>query len=119
MTAAIIVTSLAGCAEPDPGQRVWTRKCKACHGPDGRADTKYGRDRPFADLTDGRWKHGAEAAAIRKLIADGDPKSPMPAFRGRITEDDLDAVTAHVVRRFAGTPGTPSSPVPPLGAPKP
>lgn len=89
----------AGCAgDTDPGARVWRKKCAACHGADGAGRTRFAEGRPFADLTDGRWRHGPGRDAVRRLVADGDPKSPMPPFAGRLTPEEIDAVVDYTLR---------------------
>lgn len=82
-----------GCAGgPDPAARVWKRRCAACHGPDGSGRTRFAEGRPFADLTDGRWKHGPDREALRRLVAEGDPASTMPPFGGTLSPAEIDAV---------------------------
>ena len=101
----VLAAALAAgaCAAPkDPGERVWRRKCSACHGREGRGDTRYARNRPFADLTDGRWKQGGDPASIRRSVAEGVPKTPMEGFAGKLTAAEIDAVTGHVVRLASG-----------------
>jgi cytochrome c oxidase cbb3-type subunit 3 len=96
----LAVAGLAACGPADRGERVWLRRCAACHGKDGRGRTKFGANRPYTDLSDGLWKHGGDFDTIRRVIADGgDPKSPMPVFRGRLSEEDIDAV-AHYVEKL-------------------
>jgi len=93
----LAAAALAACGPADRGERVWLRKCAACHGEDGRGRTRFGASRPYADLTDGVWKHGGDFDSIRRVIADGgDPKSPMPVFRGRLSEQDIVAVAHYV-----------------------
>jgi cbb3-type cytochrome c oxidase subunit III len=89
-----------GCGPRDPGTRVFIRKCSACHGEDGQGRTKFAEGRPYTDLTDGVWRHGGDFDSIRTLIAEGDPKSPMPAYKGRLTPEEIDAV-AHYVETLA------------------
>lgn len=102
ITLALGATLSAGCAGPkDPGERVWKRKCAACHGNDGAGRTRFAENRPFADLTDGRWRHGPGREPIRKLVADGDPRSTMPPFEGTLTPAEIDAVVDHVLRLAA------------------
>ena len=105
---AVVFTALAaaGCGrDEDAGARVWRTKCSACHGPDGSGRTRFAKGRPYADLTDGRWKHGPDRASIRRLVADGDPASPMPPFAGRLTPAEVDAVVDHVLKLAAARPG--------------
>ncbi len=92
-----LLLPLVACGPSDPGERVWVKKCAGCHGVDGRGQTTFAAGRPFSDLTDGRWKHGGDPESIRKLIADGEPKSPMPAFAGRLSKEEIDAVVRYVL----------------------
>lgn len=109
---ALLALLGAACGPSDPGERVWKRKCAGCHGPDGRARTKSAAGRPLADLTDGRWEHGPGRAAIRRLIRDGDPKSPMPPYEGRLTEAEIDAVVDHVLKLANAAGSLPAPPEP-------
>jgi mono/diheme cytochrome c family protein len=91
--ALITVGASSGCTtDPDPAARVWKRRCAACHGPDGAGRTRFAEGRPYADLTDGRWKHGPDRAALRRLVAQGDPASTMPPFAGTLTPEEIDAI---------------------------
>jgi mono/diheme cytochrome c family protein len=116
MRSTLLIISLAlaaaagasfGCSsDPDPGARLWRKKCSACHGPDGAGRTRFAEGRPFADLTDGRWKHGPDREAIRRLVEGGDPRSTMPPFSGRLTPREIDAVVDYALRlAAAGPPG--------------
>ena len=105
---ALLLTAagLSGCAgDADPGTRVWRKKCAACHGADGKGRTRFAEGRPWADLTDGRWRHGPDREAIRRLVTDGDPKSTMPPFAGRLTPAEIDAVVDHVLKLDSPPPG--------------
>ena len=94
IAVALIATGASsGCtADPDPAARVWKRRCAACHGPDGAGRTRFAEGRPYADLTDGKWKHGPDREALRRLVADGDPASTMPPFARTLTPGEIDAV---------------------------
>jgi cytochrome c oxidase cbb3-type subunit 3 len=71
------------------GKRLWTwYNCSGCHANGGG-----GSSGPA--LMDTQWIHGWDAASIYKSIADGRPNG-MPAFRGRIPEDQLWQLTAYV-----------------------
>ncbi len=102
---ALSTGALSSCApETDPGARLWRRNCSACHGEDGAGRTRFARGRPFADLTDGRWKHGSDRASVRRLVADGDPASTMPPFDGRLAPAEIDAVVDHALKLAAPAP---------------
>jgi len=96
---------LAGCSPAeDPGARVFRKKCSACHGVDGAGRTRFAEGRPYADLTDGKWRHGRDREALRRLVAEGDPRSTMPPFEGTLTPAEIDAVVEHALR-LGAAPG--------------
>jgi cytochrome c oxidase cbb3-type subunit 3 len=71
------------------GKRLWAwYNCSGCHGNGGG-----GASGPA--LMDEVWIYGWDAASIYKSIADGRPNG-MPAYRGRIPEDELWQLTAYV-----------------------
>lgn len=96
---ALAAGAFCACApDSDPGARLWRRNCAACHGADGSGRTRFARGRPFADLTDGRWKHGSDRASVRRLVADGDPASTMPPFAERLSPREIDVVVDHALK---------------------
>ncbi len=108
---------LAGCQEPagpaaavrttDPqvlahGQKLFSQHCAACHG--DRAQGAFAWQRPGPDgklpppPLDGSahaWHH--PYAALQQTIRDGTLKlgGSMPAWRGKLSEEDIAAVIAH------------------------
>lgn len=107
ITVALVLASLAvACVtEKDPGARVFRKRCSACHGRDGAGRTRFAEGRPFADLTDGKWRHGPARAEVRRLVAEGDPRSTMPPFEGRLTPSEIDAVVDYALRLGAAPGG--------------
>lgn len=108
LPAGAALLAAAACGPSDPGERIWVRKCSACHGRDGRGDTRFAAGRPYTILTDDLWKHGSDLASVRRLIASGDSGSPMPAYEGRLTSEEIDAVSQHVLKLWARAHGTPA-----------
>ena len=90
--------ALSGCAPKDPAERVWVKRCESCHGADGRGRTKFAEGRPYADLRDASWKHGSDLESMKRLISEGDAKSPMPPFKGRLTPEEIDLVARYVLK---------------------
>lgn len=102
LSIVLATGALPSCGpEPDPGAHVWRKKCATCHGADGAGRTRFAEGRPFADLTDGRWRHGSDRASLRRLVVDGDPASPMPPFADRLTPEEIDAVVDHALELAA------------------
>ena len=102
LSIVLATGAIPSCApDSDPGARIWRKRCAACHGLDGAGRTRFAEGRPFANLTDGRWKHGPDRASLRRLVADGDPGSTMPPFAGRLTPEEIDAVVDHALKLAA------------------
>ncbi|MBL8114874.1 MAG: c-type cytochrome [Acidobacteria bacterium] len=100
--------SLSACAKDD-GASLWRLKCASCHGATGRGDTKFSAGRPYSNLLDDSFRHGGSFEEMRTLVAKGDPKSPMPAFEGRLTAAEIDLVVRYVeeLRRKGRPEGAP------------
>ncbi|MBS1784801.1 MAG: c-type cytochrome [Acidobacteria bacterium] len=77
--------------------------CAGCHGQDGSATRPDGSKGRAADLTDVAWQKANTDAAIAHAILDG--KGHMPAFKGRLSEDEAMKLVTEVVRKLQkGTP---------------
>jgi mono/diheme cytochrome c family protein len=107
---AFLLALLASCGPSEPAARVFYRRCAACHGMDGKGRTKIAQGRPFADLTDGKWKHGGDRASIRRLVAEGEPGSVMPPFRDKLTPEEIDLSVDYVLRVAGGAGGNAPAP---------
>jgi mono/diheme cytochrome c family protein len=90
----------------EAGRGLYGKLCASCHGPNGLGNGRlaagvsaYG-PRP-SDLTDDVWQHGASAGEIYVVIRDGlEPDFHMPAFGGKVSENDLWNVT-HFVKSLS------------------
>ena len=98
-TAAVSVAASAADL-PKLGADVYKKHCQACHQPSG-----LGAGSAFPPLKDSEWVLGAEemvpaivAHGINGEIQVGGKvfKGVMPAFKGRLTPQEIAAVTSHV-----------------------
>ena len=92
--AATAILALATLARAADAPANWSAKCAACHAPDGKGKpalkTKdYTSPDVQAKLTDDE---------LTKAITDGitTSKPPMPAFKGKLTPDEIKALAAHI-----------------------
>jgi cytochrome c oxidase cbb3-type subunit 3 len=89
------VSSLSGGAtNPEAaarGREVFTLHCVACHGADGKGDQKQGAP----NLTDAIWLFGGDKTTIRETIHGG-RAGVMPAWEGRLTTEEILALSAYV-----------------------
>lgn len=83
-------------ADVDAGA-VWNSKCKACHGVDGKAQTRMGTSHHIVDFTTPEFQNTHTDAQIRAVIENGSTKdSKMKAFKGRLTEEEITALVRYI-----------------------
>ena len=91
----VSLTPEMGAAEvADQGATPFQRTCAMCHGPDGRAATPVARRMGVKDLT----VSALTDDQIRRVIEEGvkTAKGAMPAYRGKFSDAELEAIVAHV-----------------------
>ncbi len=74
------------------GAAIYAERCASCHGADGRAQTPKGKRKGATDFTSSKWK--PNDARLMKVIANG--KAGMPAFKDKLNEDEIKAVTMYI-----------------------
>ncbi|MDR6954525.1 cytochrome c oxidase cbb3-type subunit 3 [Ancylobacter sp. 3268] len=90
------VRHLAGLA-PAPGAdlakggEVFAANCAACHGAEGKGNQELGAP----NLTDPIWLYGSDRATIIQTISNG-RAGLMPAWKGRLDDGTLKALTVYV-----------------------
>ncbi len=78
---------------------MWKKRCHLCHRDGTR--TKF-LSHSMPNLTTAAFQEGITDAQLETRIADGygkpkpDGKTPMPAFRHKLSKDELKAVVAYV-----------------------
>ncbi|HEX6190278.1 MAG TPA: cytochrome c [Pyrinomonadaceae bacterium] len=75
---------------------IYNRQCRSCHGRDGRGRTRRGRQTHARDMTDASWQDDVTDERLFNSISNG--RGKMPAFRKKISENDIDALVAYVRR---------------------
>lgn len=94
------VLSLGGYSVPKDweaaGKAHFEKICVACHGVDGRGNSAIGAP----NLTDRTWLYGGDFASIAASVRDG-RHGIMPAWRGRLSEDEARMIAAWVYAQSA------------------
>jgi len=94
--AAFYPRQFGGVAEAQRGgSTVYARNCATCHGTDGRAQTRKGRESDAVDLTGSEWS--PDTGRDTRLVTRG--KGSMPAFGRKLTNAQISAVVQYI-RRF-------------------
>ena len=80
------------------GNAIYPAKCAICHAKDGRGLPNW-RSKGQPDFTDAKWQKSRTDAQIAEVTKNGKGKY-MPAFKTKLSDEDIAAVVARV-RAFA------------------
>ena len=75
---------------------VWEQRCIVCHGQDGRGRTKKGRQLKTPDMTRPKWQARLSDEKIANAIANGVPKRKMPAFKDKLSNEEIQALVPYL-----------------------
>ncbi len=81
--------------------KYWADACSRCHGTTGNGRDNSGKQLPDAgfDFTEARKANKKKDADWIKITLEG--KDKMPAFKGKMTEADVQKMITEVLRKFA------------------
>lgn len=83
--AAALILSFSSAAFAEDGAALYKSKmCAACHGADGAGKTPLNTAKV----------QGMSDADLGKAITEAKP--PMPSFKGKLTDDQVKALVAHI-----------------------
>lgn len=85
------------------GKAVYDGKCAACHGFKGEGIVG-------PNLTDDYWIHGGKISEIHKIIEIGVPEKGMVPWKGLLSNDEIDNVSAYIYSIHATNPSNPKAP---------
>ena len=89
-------------APPRTPEQIWvTQKCQLCHGKTGKSDTVKGRKYKAPNFTGSKWQKHTTDDEILEAITDGVRKSKMPAFKEKLTPEEIKSMVPYL-RAFAG-----------------
>ena len=90
----------AEAADVASGKKVYVEKCLRCHGAGGKGDGPKAAalSKKAFDYTDKTKMAEVADAELKQALLDGNP--PMPAYRGSLSDKDVDEVIAYI-RTFA------------------
>jgi len=84
------IAAIAGVeGDPTAGAQIFARDCQVCHGEKGQGGIGASLSGPIAAAQ--------PAAFLRQVISDGIQGSPMPAFTGALSKDEIENVVAFVL----------------------
>ena len=98
----LAIATIAFCAPrsgAEEAQANWTKHCLACHGADGRGQTKAGRMAGAKDQTDAKYQAGLKDEKMFASVKEGlkeDNKEKMKPFKEKLSDDEIMALVAFV-----------------------
>ena len=105
IAALIAIWLAAGCTEgcgskiadgAANGAEIFDQACSRCHGKHGVPEAGMVAQIGVKDLTTDRVQDSFTDDQLRKQIIDGSENQKMPSFAGALTDDQIEAVIAHV-----------------------
>ena len=91
--AALLPIAASTAFAASDGAAVYKTKCASCHGADGSGQTAMGKSLKLRDLGSADVQTQTDKE-LYSLTADG--KGKMPAYKGKLTEADINALVAHM-----------------------
>ena len=91
MALALAMPTVA--AAQGGGADIFKSKCAMCHGPDGSASTGMGKSMGLKPLGSPEVQK-TSAADMSALVTNG--KGKMPAFKGKLSDEEITAVVQYV-----------------------
>jgi cytochrome c553 len=77
----------------------YEKHCAKCHGPDGKGQTRMGKQAGAKDYTDAKVQAEMDDAKALKSIKEGQKvngKEAMKPFGDKLTDDEIKALVAHM-----------------------
>jgi cytochrome c6 len=89
IAAVVVAVAFAVVAHADEGQTIYSGRCTACHGKDGKG-TGVGQKMGAQDLTQSKLSE----ADVKNVVENG--RGKMTAFKGKLSEEQITAVAKYV-----------------------
>jgi mono/diheme cytochrome c family protein len=101
---AFVFALVAQATTPPPGpitgartpKEIFEQRCVACHGADGKAQTKKGRQLKAKDFTKARFQQHTTDKEIVDAITNGIKKKKMPAFKDKLSPEEIQSLVGYV-----------------------
>ncbi|HEX9162624.1 MAG TPA: cytochrome c [Thermoanaerobaculia bacterium] len=79
--------------EKKEGKEIFAKKCQACHGSEGAADTTMAKNMKVRPLSSEEVQKQSKEELI-KITSDG--KGKMPAFKSKMSKDEIQDVVDYI-----------------------
>lgn len=81
------------------GKKVFLSRCAVCHGPKGDGQgvaAKAMKVKP-RNFIKGKYRLGGEFEQLFKTVSQGIPNSPMPAWKGELSSQEIKSVVLYIL----------------------
>lgn len=82
--------------DPTPEQ-IYEQYCSRCHGTDGKAETRMGKQLGARNFVDAAWQKDTKDEDIIETIKEGN--GAMPSFKNKLTDDKVKSLVGRI-RKF-------------------
>jgi cytochrome c553 len=96
---SVLIAALQSIAMSADVKANWEKHCQKCHGPDGKGETKMGRQSGVKDYTDAKVQAELTDEKAIKIIKEGlveKGKKKMDAYGDKLTDDEIKSLLAHI-----------------------
>jgi mono/diheme cytochrome c family protein len=97
LTAFLVLLAVHRASAATPVEDLFSKTCAPCHGKDGKANTPAGKKAGAKDLSISKTTRAEIEKQITEGKADTKGSIKMPAFGGKITPDEIKALTDYVL----------------------
>jgi len=91
--------AVAGASRSAEVKENWEKHCQKCHGPDGKGQTKMGRQSGVKDYTDPKVQEELKDDNAIKIIKEGiveKDKKKMDPYKDKLTDEEIKALIAYI-----------------------
>ncbi len=94
VAAGVLISSMAfqAAVPAVDGAEVFKKNCVMCHGADGKGFPAL----KTPNFTDPKWQSSIKDGEMKEVIKNGKKGTPMPAFSGKLSDEEISAVIAHI-----------------------
>ena len=90
---------LTDAADLEEGKKIYSdMNCFACHGMNGEGNAIG------PNMTDDYWIHGCDFQSVFNVIKNGEPAKGMTAFKGQISDSQIQKVSSYVISLMGSNP---------------
>jgi len=99
LLAASLLAAFTGASLAAEVKENWEKHCQKCHGPDGKGQTKMGRQSGVKDYTDPKVQEELKDENAVKIIKEGiveKDKKKMDPYKDKLSDEEIKALITYI-----------------------